>query len=164
LFRSIVHFESVADVLVAGVPRSIVARKEMLKAFGPAMKALKAGQLEDAALRFVEAVFRMPEGVAASEPEPWPTYWRENGRTIPPFIAAHPGATISCEHLRAIDVPTLVVQGENTYTRYSMMAENLSRCQANALLVTMPAVTHDGPYRKPDEFGALIENFLDLVD
>jgi hypothetical protein len=29
LFRSIVHFEPVADVLVAGVPGSIVARKEM---------------------------------------------------------------------------------------------------------------------------------------
>jgi pimeloyl-ACP methyl ester carboxylesterase len=164
LFRSIVHFEPAADALVAGVPGSIVARKEMLKAFGPAMKAVKAGQLEDAALRFVEAVFRMPEGAAVNEPEPWPTYWRENGRTIPPFIAAHPGAAISCEHLRAIDVPTLVVQGENTHTRYSMMAENLSRCQANALLVTMPAVTHDGPYRKPDEFAALIENFLALVD
>jgi pimeloyl-ACP methyl ester carboxylesterase len=108
--------------------------------------------------------FRRPEDAAASEPEPWPTYWRENGRTIPPFIAAHPGAAISCEQLRAIDVPALVVQGENTHKRFSMMAENLSRCQANALLVTMPAVTHDGPYRKPDEFAALIENYLALVD
>jgi pimeloyl-ACP methyl ester carboxylesterase len=138
LFRSIVHFEPAADALVAGVPGSSSARKETLKPFGPAIKAVKAGQLEDAALRFIEAVFRMPEGAAASEPEPWPTYWRENGRTIPPFMAAHPGAAISCEQLGAIGVPTLVVQGENTHTRYSMMAENLSRCQANALLVTCP--------------------------
>jgi hypothetical protein len=108
--------------------------------------------------------FRRPEDAAASEPEPWPTYWRENGRTIPPFIAAHPGAAISCEQLGAIDVPALVVQGENTHKRFSMMAENLSRCKANALLVTMPAVTLDGPYRKPDEFAAVIVIYLALGD
>ena len=164
LFRAIVHFEPSAKALMTGLPGSAAARTEMFKKFGPAMSAVKAEEVEVAALRFLEAVFKMPEGAAANEPEPWPTYWRENGRTIPPFIAMHPGAPISCEELGALTVPTLVVQGQNTYTRYSMMAENLARCQTNALLVTMPGVNHDGPYRKPDEFAALIENFLALVE
>lgn len=164
LFRSIVHYEPSANALIDGLPGSVAARKEMFKTFGPAMKAVKAEQLDDAALRFIEAVFRLPEGAAASEPEPWPTYWRENGRTIPAFLAAPAGAPISCEELGAINIPTLVVQGEKTHPRFSMMAENLARCQGNALLVTIPEVTHDGPYRRTDEFLALIENFLALID
>ncbi len=164
LFRSIVHFEPSARALLAGLPGGAVAGTEMFKNFGPAMTALKAGEVEDAALKFIEAVFKLPDGGAAMEPEPWPTYWRENGRTLSPYIAMQPGAPISCEELGALKVPTLVVQGKNTYTRYSMMAENLARCQANALLVTMTGVNHDGPYRKPDEFAALIGNFLALVD
>lgn len=164
LFRSIVHFEPAARALLTGLPGGTVARTEMFKKFAPAMAALKADDVENAALRFLEAVFKLPEGTAVNEPEPWPTYWRENGRTIPPFIAMHPGAPISCEELSALQVPTLIVQGQNTYARYSMMAENLARCQGNTLLVTMPGVNHDGPYRKPEEFAALIENFLALVD
>ena len=164
LFRSVVHFEPAAKALLAGLPGSGAARAEMFKHFGPAISAVEAGKVEDAALRFIEAVFKLSKGDAANEPEPWPTYWRENGRTIPPFLAMAPGAPISCEELGAVEVPTLIVQGKNTYARYSMMAENLADCLANALLVTMPDVNHDGPYRKPNEFTTLIESFLALVD
>lgn len=164
LFRSIIHYEPSAQALLAGLPGGTTARTEMFKNFGPAIAAVKAEQLEDAALRFIEAVFKMPEGDAGKEPEPWPSYWRENGRTIPPFLAMASGAPISCEQLGALTVPTLVVQGKNTYTRYAMMAENLAACQANAMLVTLPGANHDGPYRKPEEFTALIKNFLALVE
>lgn len=163
LFRSMVHFEPAAAALLAKLPGGTVARTEMFKNFGPAMSAVKAEELENAALRFLEAVFKLPEGTADTEPEPWPTRWRENGRTIPPFLAMAPGAPIACEELGALKIPTLVVQGQNTYARYSMIAEQLASCQANALLITMPGVNHDGPYRKPNEFAALIETFLALV-
>lgn len=164
LFRSLIHYEPSARALLAGLPGSATARTEMFKNFGPAIAAVKAEQLEDAALRFIEAVFKMPEGDAAKEPEPWPSYWRQNGRTIPPFLAMASGGPITCEELGAMKVPTLVVLGKETYTRYAMMAENLAACQANAMLVTLPGANHDGPYRKPQEFTALIKNFLAIVE
>lgn len=164
LFRSMVHYEPVVAALLAGLPGGDVAGREMFTKLGPAMSAVEAGHVEDAALRFIEWVFKLPEGAAANEPEPFPTYWRENGRTIPPLLSMAPGAPISCAQVGALEVPTLVVQGENTYARYSMIAEHLAACQANALLVTMPGVNHDGPHRKPDEFAAMIESFLALVE
>lgn len=164
LFRSIIHYEPSARALLAGLPGSAAARTEMFKNFGPAISAVKAGADEDAALRFIEAVFKLPEGAAAEEPEPWPSYWRANGRTIPPFLGMAPGAPISCDQLKALTVPTLVVQGKNTYARYSMMAERLASCQANALLVTLPGANHDGPYRQSGKLTALIKNFLALVE
>ncbi|WP_282608543.1 alpha/beta fold hydrolase [Pelagibius sp. Alg239-R121] len=164
LFRSIIHYEPSARALLSGLPGSSAARTEMFKNFGPAITAMKAGKAEDAALRFIEAVFKLPEGNAATEPEPWPSYWRANGRTIPPFLAMAPGGPISCDQLGAMTVPTLIVQGKNTYTRYSMMAERLANCQANALLITLSGANHDGPYRKPREFTTLIKNFLALVE
>lgn len=164
LFRSMVHFEPVVLALLAGLPGATVAGVEMSKNFGPAISALKDGKNEDAALRLIEVVFKLPEGAGANEPEPWPTYWRQNGRTVPPLFAMAKGAPITCGELGAIQIPTLVVQGRNTFARYSMISERLAGCQANALLLTMQDVNHDGPYRKPDEFAALIENFLGLLD
>lgn len=164
LFRSIVHYEPSVGALVAGLPGGAVAQKELSSHFGPAISAVKENRLEDAALRFIEAVFKLPQGAAGEEPEPWPTYWRENGRTIPPYLAMAPGAPLSCEDLGVLRMPTLVVQGENTYARYSMISERLAGCQANALLVTLPGVNHNGPYRKPEEFGTLIRSFVALTD
>ena len=112
LFRSIIHYEPSARALLSGLPGGATARTEMFKNFGPAISAMKAGKAEDAALRFIEAVFKLPEGAAAEEPEPWPSYWRANGRTIPPFLAMAPGVPISCDQLGALTIPTLVVQGK----------------------------------------------------
>lgn len=163
LFRSMVHFEPTFDTLLAGLPGGNSANTEMLNHFAPTMSALQAGKPDDAALRLIEAVFKLPEGDAANQPEPWPTIWRENGRTVLPSLKIGLGVPVSCGQLAALKVPTLVVQGQNTYARFSMVAEQLASCLGNGLLVPMPGVNHDGPYRNPDGFAAKIESFLDLM-
>ena len=125
---------------------------------------MKTGDVEDAALRFIEAVFKLPEGAANDEPEPWPTYWQDNGRTVPPYVQMTPGEPISCNDLGTLSVATLVVQGATTYPYYSMLSERLAACQGNALLVTMPEANHDGPYRRSDQFANLIQHFIALVE
>ncbi|WP_157019371.1 alpha/beta fold hydrolase [Mesorhizobium xinjiangense] len=164
LFRSMVHFEPTFDTLLADLPGGSSANSEMLNRFGPTESALQAGKPEDAALRLVEAVFKLPDGAAAVQPEPWPTIWRENARTVLPSLKIGPGVPVSCRQLGRLKVPTLVVEGQNTYARFSMVAEQLAACLGNGLLVTMPDVNHDGPYRNPAGFAAKIESFLDLAD
>lgn len=164
LFRSLIHFEPAVESLLAGVPGASRATTEMFSAFGPAMTAVEEGRLEDSALRFLDAVFELPSGAADEEPEPWPTIWRDNGRTVPPFLAATEGESVSCAALGELPVPTLVVQGDRSFARFSMMAERLAACQPNAVLVTLEGVNHDGPYRRPEEFGAMIEHFIALVE
>lgn len=165
LFRSLVHFEPSENDLLKEIPGSEAAKREMFARFGPAMAAVEEGRNDDAALRFLETVFRMPEGAAEDEPEKWQAMWRENGRTIPPFMAMKtPEESVTCEKLQTLSVPTLVAMGSETYTRYAMMAEQIARCQPNALLVTMEGVGHDGPYRRQEEFQASIGAFLSLVE
>lgn len=86
---------------------------------------------------------------------------RADGR---PYLAMDPPTPIDCASLGAITAPTLVVQGAQTFTRFSIMAERVAACVGNGMTVTLPEVNHDGPYRAPDRFGALIEDFLSLTE
>ncbi|MEZ5478886.1 MAG: alpha/beta hydrolase [Thiolinea sp.] len=162
LFLSAVHYEPVLDNLVAGVAGGANATHELFREFGPAVQAAQNQQPEDAALRFIEAVFELEPGKAVGEAgEPM---WRDNGRTVPPYLAMKPPAALDCQDLGKLAVPTLVVQGAESFTRFSMMAEEVAHCVANGLLVTMAGVNHDGPYRQPEKLAGLIKSFAALFD
>lgn len=163
LFRSMVHFEPDVDRLLDGVPGADAARAQFGATVGPMVAALEAGDTEAAALRIIEAVFRMPEGAADSEAEPFPTYWKDNGRTLPAYGGMAPGAPLTCDDLARIAVPTLVVLGTETLVQWAMMSERLAGCSGNAMLVRMEGVTHDGPYKRPDRFMDLILGFRALT-
>ncbi|WP_138469337.1 alpha/beta fold hydrolase [Poseidonocella sp. HB161398] len=163
LFRSLVLYEPSVEALLQGLPGAETALAEFSAGLGPAIAALGTGDTEAAALRFIETVFRLPEGAAAEEPAPFPDYWRENGRTLPVFAAMAPGAPVSCGDLGALEVPVMVVLGTQTYPHFAMMAERLAQCAGNGLLVRMEGVGHDGPYRRPERFAALALGFRALL-
>ncbi|WP_172329209.1 alpha/beta fold hydrolase [Mangrovicoccus sp. HB161399] len=164
LFSAIVLYEPDVAGLIDGLAGASAAAEHVLAGFGPAIAAVEAGQLEDASLRFIEAVFALGEGGAEAEPEEWRNVWRENGRTIPPFLSAPAGDTATCADLSAVRVPILVVRGAQSTVYDVMMAERLAACAANALVLAMPDSNHDGPYRHPDLFAAMIGSFLDLAE
>lgn len=163
LFRSMVHYEPAIGNLIEGQPGAAQATRRLFSRFGPAMQAVDEGRLEDSALRFLDAVFDLPEGGADAEPEPWPTIWRDNGRTVPPYLASPVGDLVTCDEAGTIRIPTLIVEGGETFTRYAMMAGQLAACQPNAVHVTLSGVNHDGPYRKPAEFAGMVLNFIALT-
>lgn len=162
LFRSGIHYEPVLDTLVEGVPGGENATRDLFGHFSPAVTAAQEGRDEDAALRFIEAVFELDKGNAVGEADE--QMWRDNGRTVPPYLAMNPPAALDCDTLSQLAIPTLVVQGEESFTRFSIMTERVASCVKNGLVLTISGVNHDGPYRKPDEFGAMIESFLALVE
>ena len=162
LFRSAVHYEPVLDRLVEGVAGGANASRELFGHFGPAVRAAQENRPEDAALRFIEAVFKLPDGEAVGETGE--QMWRDNGRTVPLYLAMEPPQAIDCETLGHLTAPTLVVQGADSFTRFSIMSERVASCVANGMIVTIPDVNHDGPYRKPSEFGAIIESFIALTE
>lgn len=161
LFRSAIHFEPALDRLVAGVPGGDNATRRLFSQFGPAITAAQESRPEDAALRFIEAVFQLPEGGAVGMSGE--QMWRENGRTVLPYISMEPPAMIDCAMLGQIAAPTLVVQGTDTHTRFSIMAEQVSGCVANGMILPLASANHDGPYSQPQAFGAMITGFLSLV-
>lgn len=162
LFRSAVHYEPVLDNLVSGAPGGANATRDLFSHFGPAVMAAQEDRPEDAALRFIEAVFELPEGGA--ETEPAQEMWRQNGRTVAPYLAMDPPPSLDCDALGAITAPTLVVQGAQSFTRFSIMADLVAACVENGMTVMLPEVNHGGPYRAPDKFSAVIEGFLSIVE
>lgn len=164
LFRSMIHYEPDLVALLADLPGAAAAEGQFFATLGPTIAALEAGDMETAALRVIESVFRMPEGSADAEAEPFPTYWRENGRTLPPYNGMAPGAPLSCEDLGQLRIPTLVVLGTETLVQWAMIAERLVDCSGNALLARMEGVTHDGPYKRPERFADLVLGFRALAN
>ena len=162
LFRSAIHYEPVLDRIAAAAAGGANATRTLNAHFSPAVTAAQEGRGEDAALRFIEAVFELPEGGA--EREAGEEMWRQNGRTVAPYLAMDPPPPIDCSTLHKVTAPTLVVQGAESFTRFSIMAERIRSCVANGLVLTLPDATHDGPYRSPEAFGAMIRGFLSLVD
>lgn len=161
LFNAAIHYEPTVERLVAGVPGGENASRKLFSQFGPAVAAAQEGRAEDAALRFIEVVFQLPEGKAVGESGE--QMWRENGRTVMPFISMAPPAMIDCATLGRITAPTLVVQGTETYTQDSIMAEQVAGCVGNGMTLPLAGANHDGPYRQPEAFGAMITGFLSLV-
>lgn len=161
LFNAAIHYEPTVERLVAGVPGGDNASRKLFSQFGPAVAAAQEGRAEDAALRFIEVVFQLPEGKAVGESGE--QMWRENGRTVMPFISMAPPAMIDCATLGRITAPTLVVQGSETYTQDSIMAEQVAGCVGNGMTLPLAGANHDGPYRQPEAFGAMITGFLSLV-
>ncbi len=162
LFRSAIHYEPVIDSILTDLPGAANATRTLFNTFGPAVEAATNGDGESAALSFIEAVFELPKGGAKQEPADAVAIWRENGRTVLPYISMVPLKPLSCKDFQLSTVPTLVLQGENSYTRFAMMADRISECLANSMLVTLPNVNHDGPFREPEKFADLIELFTQL--
>lgn len=163
LFRSMVHYEPALSALVDALPGGPAAKRMLFGRFGPAAAAVQAGNLEDAGLRFLEAVFQLPHGGASELPEAEQEMFRQNGRTVPGYFALRRTA-LTCNDLARIKTPTMVVHGGMTDIFFEMIAEEMTRCQPNALRLSIEGTNHDGVYRKPDVFERMLDCFLDLVE
>ena len=159
LFRSAVHFEPSLGALLVETEGGREAQAQFAAILEPAIEALSGGRNEDAAFLFIDAVFGLPPGTIARQPEPVPSQLRENARTLAPFLQMAPGAPLSCADLAALDKPVLVVRGEHTRARYRMAAEAMAACLPKAQLKTMIGAGHDGPYWLPEDFAAMIKAF-----
>ena len=163
LFRSVIHFEPSVDGVLVTLPGHKNAKREMSSNLSLAGAAIRDGRLEDASLRFFEALTGASQGMAETLAEPIPTMLRENGRTIPFFLKKDFAGLVNCSDLATLAMPTLVVIGQKTFTRYAMIAEQMARCQQNALLLTVPNARHTYPVTDPGAFANVVLKFLELL-
>lgn len=163
LFRAALHYEPMLFPLLADLPggrRALQEKKDAV--FAPAAALAKRGDLEGAAMQFIEGVFLMVPGTAVEAATPWPSIWRENSRTIPAYgtMAELP---VHCADLHAIKVPMLVLSGADSQVDNVMIAEEVARCSSNATLVALPGINHDLPLVAAVDFAELIDAFLTIT-
>lgn len=161
LVRGMVHYEPFVPSLVAELPEALQATiAEEAEKYGPAHQALEAGDEEQAARLFIEAVFQRPPGGFAEEPEYMRTIWLDNARTLPLQVGITPPA-ISCDDLATLEQPTLILKGEDSELFYASVADTMAQCQPQAEVQVIPGVNHDGTYNAVEPFTAAILDFLD---
>ena len=159
LFRSAVHYEPSVGMLLDRIAGGAEAQAAFVEGFEPALAALHRGEAERAAFLFVDAVVGWPPGTAVNEPEPFPGIVRDCAHTLPAFLQLDPGPEITSEALARLAVPSLIVHGERTHTRFNLIANHLTALLANAKPAVMKDVGHDGPYWAPGTLSALVGQF-----
>ena len=160
LLQSLVLYEpGLETVLAPESPGAKQAAGEAARMFGPAIAASKAGDQFGATLRLIEEVFQMQPGEAARQPEQWQAMWRDNARTMPPLLAAPPPAA-SCDRLKGVSNPTLVLIGAETKSFFPVIAERVRECIPGAERVVLRGVNHDAPVKDPAAFSAAVSRFV----
>jgi pimeloyl-ACP methyl ester carboxylesterase len=161
LFRSLTLYEaSLMTVLPAESADGKAAREDRGKMFAPAVSAAKAGEASKAARLVVEAVFQLPPGASYNQPRALQMMWEENARTTRLQFAAPPPPAITCEMLKRLAAPTLLLEGEKTSMHYRLINDGLAKCIRGARRVVVKNVNHDAPVRDPSAFSAAIIGFV----
>lgn len=92
-------------------------------------------------------------------PEPVRQLFGDNGRTLPLLLGV-PLPPLSCDALRAVKVPTLVIEGARTPAVFSQIDKAVLSCIAGSRLVTIPDASHPMSAQNPAAFNKALLAFL----
>ena len=157
--RSLILFEPALPSMIQEGEAGNAARDAMERMFGPATAAVEAGDAETATRLLVEGVFQLPPGGFESQPREIRTMQLDNARSVPLLWSAPPW-DVSCDMLKELDRPVLIVHGAKSNAYWPHIAAAMDACLPRAEVAALPGVTHDGPVRDPEGFATMIEDFV----
>jgi pimeloyl-ACP methyl ester carboxylesterase len=115
----------------------------------------------DAALHaelWFELVNNRGAGAFGAQPAAFRDMWIENMTLARP--PAREPSPLTCDRLRAIPVPTLVVGAEHGMPYSRLIVERLVSCVPDSQLVVVPGVTHFMSYQAPAIFNEMVLAFI----
>jgi pimeloyl-ACP methyl ester carboxylesterase len=159
LVRTLTLAEPAIFALLAGSPEGKAALDEWNKGAVPMLAALKSGDNAGATKQLAALVIgdsvdnfdKLPAGLRQG--------LMDNARTLPLLFAATPAA-LTCETLRGIKQPTLIVRGERTPSFFTAMNAEAARCIAGSKPVTISKGSHTMSYDNPAEFNRVVMGFI----
>jgi pimeloyl-ACP methyl ester carboxylesterase len=159
LVRTLTLAEPALFSLLGERPEDRSVLEEWNKGFEPISEAIMAGD-HVRAMRYLSGL------VTGGGPETFdrmPAALREvlldNARTLPLLLAAPP-QQVTCELLRGIKAPTLVVRGERTPKVFVRTNDEAGRCIAGSRQVVIPKASHPMSFDNPAEFNRAVLEFL----
>jgi pimeloyl-ACP methyl ester carboxylesterase len=159
LLRTLTLAEPAVFALLADSPEGKVALEEWTQGAVPMMTSLKAGDNVAATKQLVALV----TGDSVEHFDKLSPDLRQglldNARTLPVLFAA-PQPTITCDTVRGIKVPTLVIRGERTPRFFTAMNTAVSKCIAGSKAVTIPNASHAMSFDNPVEFNRAVMGFI----
>lgn len=159
LVRTLTLAEPAIFGLLASTPEAKPAMDAWGKGAGPMIAALKAGDTMGATRQLIALVNGGPPDAFDKLPPALRQMVTDNARTLPLLFGAEP-ATVECEALGTIKVPTLVVRGERTPEFFSKTNELVGRCVAGSRLAVIPSAAHTMSYENPSGFNRTVLEFV----
>jgi pimeloyl-ACP methyl ester carboxylesterase len=159
LLRTLTLAEPGLFALLADSPEGKVALEEWTQGVSPIMTALKTGDNVDA----TKQLFALVTGDSVERFDKLPPDFRqgflENARTLPRLLAA-PEPTITCNALRGIKVPTLVLRGARTPRFFTATNAAVRKCIAGSKAVTITKASHGMSFDNPVGFNRAVMGFI----
>lgn len=159
LLRTLTLAEPGAFALLGESPEGKAALEEWTQGTVPIMTTLKAGDNVGATKQLVALVI----GDSVENFDKLPPDLRQslldNARTLPRLFAA-PQPTITCDALRGIKVPTLIIRGERTPRFFTAINAAVSKCIAGSEAVTITKASHAMSFDNPMEFNRAVMGFI----
>jgi pimeloyl-ACP methyl ester carboxylesterase len=159
LIRTLTLAEPALLSLLAEKPEGKPILDEWNKGAEPMIAAMKAGDNAAAIRHLMALVTGDPPEQFDKNPAPFRQQLLDNARTLPLLFAAPPPA-VTCEMLRGIKAPTLVVRGERTPRIFSAINDEVGRCVAGSRLVVIPKASHPMSFDNPADFNRAVLDFL----
>jgi len=121
----------------------------------------KGGDNRQAAILVANAVFGDQDGFNKMSPVQQQR-WLDNAKTMAPMFGGRPSSPISCEQLKNLKVPALVVRGERTRDNFVFGHNALLGClPPSAVAAVIPGAAHQWPNDDPAGAAAVILSFID---
>jgi pimeloyl-ACP methyl ester carboxylesterase len=159
LLRTLTLAEPSLFTLLAESPEGKVALDEWTQGTVPMMTALKAGDNVAATKQLVALVTGDSVENFARLPPDVRQGLLDNARTLPRLIAA-PQPTITCDALRGITVPTLIVRGAHTPRFFTAIVAAVSKCVAGSKTAMITKASHAMSGDNPMEFNGAVMGFI----
>ena len=160
LVRTLTLAEPALFSLLAEFPDGKPALEQWSQGALPMTAALKSGD----ALGATKLLVALVTGESPDNFEKMPAAFREilidNARTLPLLFAA-PMASVSCDALRSVKVPTLIVRGQRTPELFVKTNELAGRCIAGNRQEVVSGASHAMSYDNPSGFNQAVLGFID---
>ncbi|HSV80753.1 MAG TPA: alpha/beta hydrolase [Ramlibacter sp.] len=160
LIKSAFAYEpALVSVVTDSTERETVAA-DRAAAFGPAVKAARAGDTDRAVREVLDGVENRAGALDA-----WPPAMQavalENARTLPlEFFSSEPAPTVTCAQLGQLRPVVAVARGEMTRVSYRLIADAAARCIGGNQHIIVPNGRHLWPADEPQAFSEVVLTFL----
>jgi pimeloyl-ACP methyl ester carboxylesterase len=161
LVRKVVIFEPALSSILNDSPENTAAIAWFRQGFAAARSAVAAGDAKAAMHMAVEFVLGLQEGGFRKLDPRIQAMLLENTHTMVMEFEAPEPVALTCEHIRAVTSPTLLVVGQDTLPIYKLVAQAILACLPYGAMAKIEGVGHGGPWLAKDAFIGLALNFID---
>jgi pimeloyl-ACP methyl ester carboxylesterase len=157
--RSLTLIEPAFGSLIAGSPPNLQAELASREALMNEIRRLVRAGDDDLAARALVNWLQESERGFEDLPAEAQGGLLANAKTIGPTFSMPP-PQITCDRLRELDIPALLLHGDRTRLFYRLVAEGAANCLPNARLETIPDCGHMSIVEHPTRVASLLRDFL----